>query len=295
MSLPRRVLPNQTYLITRRCLGRRFLLRPDGAVKNVFVYCLALAAQRHNIEVHALCAMSNHYHLIITDTDGVLPNFMAWLNRHLAMCVKRLRQWDEVVWEPNVAYSAVELTGPAEVLDKMAYVILNPVSAALVRSPEQWPGALSTREALIATNMEAERPDVWFKDTKPKALSLRLSVPPCFSKREAYLRALDELLDGRLSALRVRHQRQGRRYLGRAGVRRTRATEQPRKKKERVGRSPTFSALTRTAWRRASRRLREFRLAYRDAYRAWRRGDRQVVFPAGTWWVVHCAGATAAA
>ena len=31
---------------------------------------------------------------------------MAWLNRQLAMCVKRLRGWDEVVWEPNVQYSA---------------------------------------------------------------------------------------------------------------------------------------------------------------------------------------------
>jgi putative transposase len=295
MTLPRRVLPKQTYLITRRCLGRRFLLRPDDALNNAFVYCVALAAQRHNVEVHGLCVMSNHYHLIITDTEGVLPSFMAWLNRHLAMCVKRIRQWDEVVWEPNVAYSAVELTGPSEVLDKMAYVILNPVSASLVRSPEQWPGALSTREALLAANMEANRPGVWFRDTKPAVVSLQFSVPPCFSKRVTYLRALDELLDRRLSALRIWHQRQGRDYLGRGGVRKTRVTERPRKQKERRGRSPTFSALTRAGWRLASQRLREFRLAYRDAYRAWRGGDRQVVFPAGTWWVVRCAGATAAA
>jgi len=73
---------------------------------------------------------------VITDSEGVPPDFMAWLNRQLAMCVKRLRRWDEVVWEPNVAYSAVELGGPSEVLDKVAYVLLNPVSAALVRSPE---------------------------------------------------------------------------------------------------------------------------------------------------------------
>ncbi|MBW2509820.1 MAG: transposase [Deltaproteobacteria bacterium] len=294
MTLPRRVLPNQTYLITRRCLGRRFLLRPDGALTNAFLYCLAVASQKYNVEVHGLCAMSNHYHLIITDTEGVLPNFMAWLNRHLAMCVKRLRQWDEVVWEPNVAYSAVELTGLAEVLDKMAYVMLNPVSAALVRSPEQWPGALSTREALHGTRIDATRPAVWFRDTMPEVVSLQLRVPPCISERASYLRALNELLDGRLSALLSQHQRKGRRYLGRGGVRRTSVTAQPRKKKERGGRTPTFSALTRTALRLASRRLRAFRLAYRDAYRAWRGGDRQVVFPAGTWWVVHCAGATAA-
>jgi len=295
MTLPRRVLPKQTYLITRRCLGRRFLLRPDAALNNAFLYCLALAAQRHDVEVHGLCAMSNHYHLIVTDAEGVLPNFMAWLNRHLAMCVKRLRGWDEVVWEPNVAYSAVELTGPSEVLDKMAYVILNPVSASLVRSPEQWPGVVSTREALLTTNIEANRPGVWFRDTQPEVVRLELSVPPCFSKRATYLRALDELLDSRLSALLIWHQREGCRYLGRGGVRRTRVTEKPRTQKERRGRSPTFSALTQAGWRLASQRLREFRLAYRDAYRAWRGGEREVVFPAGTWWVVHCAGATVAA
>lgn len=45
MSLPRRVLPNRTYLVTRRCIGRRFPLRPDDALNNAFVYCLALAAK----------------------------------------------------------------------------------------------------------------------------------------------------------------------------------------------------------------------------------------------------------
>ena len=37
-----------------------------------------------------------------------------------------------------------------------------------------------------------------------------------------------------------------------------------------------------------------FRMAYRTAYQAWRGGDRSVEFPAGTWWVVRCAGASAA-
>ena len=27
--------------------------------------------------------------------------------------VRLFRRWDEVVWEPNVAYSAVELSGPS--------------------------------------------------------------------------------------------------------------------------------------------------------------------------------------
>ncbi len=294
MTLPRCVLPNRTYLVTRRCIGRRFLLRPDDALTNVFLYCLALGAKKYGVAVHALCAMSNHYHLILTDTEGVMPDFMAWFNRQLAMCIKRLRRWDEVVWEPNVPYSAVELGGPSEVLDKVAYVLSNPVSAALVRSPARWPGALSTLGTLRSGTVKATRPPVWFKENAPQTVTLELSIPPCFADRGGYLQALDTLLSNRLPQLRAELRRQGRRFLGRVRVRKAVVTDQPAKKKERFGRNPTFSALTRDAWRAAVQRLRAFRLAYRTAYRAWRDGDRSVEFPAGTWWVVRFAGASAA-
>jgi REP element-mobilizing transposase RayT len=294
MSLPRRVLPNTTYLVTRRCLGRRFLLRPDDALNNLLIYCLGLAANKHSIEVHAVGAMSNHYHLVLTDVQGVLPDFMAWLNRQLAMCIKRLRRWDEVVWEPNVAYSAVELGGPTEVLDKVAYVLLNPVSAGLVRSPERWPGALSTIGTLRSGPMEAERPAVWFKDNVPKEVTLSLSLPPCFTDRVGYLDALEALVTSRLAEVRSELRREGRGYLGRTRVRKTVVSDQPATQKPRFGRNPSFSALSRSAWLAAVHRLRAFRLAYRVAYERWRRGDRQVEFPAGTWWVVRCAGAAAA-
>ncbi len=256
MSFPRRVLPNRTYLVTRRCMGRRFLLRPDDALNNAFVYCLALAAKKHGVLVHALSAMSNHYHLVLTDPEGVLPDCMAWFNRQLAMCVKRLRDWDEVVWEPNVAYSAVELSGPTEVLDKVAYTLLNPVSAALVRSPERWPGALSTLTTLHRGTMEAKRPTVWFKDNAPEEARLALTAPPCFSEQSGYLQALEALLPSRLLQVRTELRRQGRGYLRRTRVRKTAVTAQPTTKKPRFGRNPTFSALTRAAWRAAVKDLR---------------------------------------
>ena len=59
--LPRQVLPRQFYLITRRCAQRQFLLRPDPATNNAFLYCLIDAASRCEIDVLLPCAMSNHY------------------------------------------------------------------------------------------------------------------------------------------------------------------------------------------------------------------------------------------
>ena len=58
---PRQVLPRQFYLITRRCVQRQFLLRPDAATNNAFLYCLIHAALRCEIGVLLPCAMSNHY------------------------------------------------------------------------------------------------------------------------------------------------------------------------------------------------------------------------------------------
>jgi hypothetical protein len=41
MSLPRQVLPGSTYLVTRRCTQRQFLLKPTRLTCQIFAYCLA--------------------------------------------------------------------------------------------------------------------------------------------------------------------------------------------------------------------------------------------------------------
>ena len=45
MTCPRRVVPGTTYLLTRRCTQRRFMLVPRGLVPALFGYCIALAAK----------------------------------------------------------------------------------------------------------------------------------------------------------------------------------------------------------------------------------------------------------
>jgi REP element-mobilizing transposase RayT len=50
-------------MITRRCSERRFFLRPDALVTQIFLYCLGTAAAMFGVQLHAFVAMSNHYHL----------------------------------------------------------------------------------------------------------------------------------------------------------------------------------------------------------------------------------------
>jgi len=59
--VPRAVLPGSFYKITRRCTQRQFLLRPDAATNNAFLYCLGEAAHRYAIDVILPSVMSNHH------------------------------------------------------------------------------------------------------------------------------------------------------------------------------------------------------------------------------------------
>jgi len=70
MTLLRQVVPGRDYMITRRCSERRFFLRPDEDTDNAFIYCLALAAKRANVQVTFAVALSNHHHAGIHDPYG---------------------------------------------------------------------------------------------------------------------------------------------------------------------------------------------------------------------------------
>jgi len=62
MTAPRQVLRNASYLVTRRCAQRQFLLRPSRATNDTFLFVLAVAARRFDVQVHAFCVLSNHVH-----------------------------------------------------------------------------------------------------------------------------------------------------------------------------------------------------------------------------------------
>jgi hypothetical protein len=68
MTFPRRLLPQQTHAVSRRCSGRRFLLRPDPFTNDVVRYAFARAKQLcPTVSLHAVVAESNHTHTGLTD------------------------------------------------------------------------------------------------------------------------------------------------------------------------------------------------------------------------------------
>lgn len=283
MTPPRYVVPGATYLVTRRCAERRFFLRPSKPLNDLLLYLLAVAARRFGVQVHAFCVLSNHLHLVLTDPHARLPAFQQFLDALVARAVNAsLGRW-EAFWAPD-SYSAVRLVSPADVVDKAAYVLANPVEAGLVGAGSAWPGLWSAPSLVGGTAMRARRPKHFFdpKGAMPEEAVLQMTTPPGFESAGQFRRELEEALGAREEAARRRWRGRGG-VLGVAGVLRQKPTTRPRPGEPRRGLNPRIAG--RDRWKRieALGRLVEFLRAYRAAWKARREGDATAVFPFGTY------------
>ncbi len=280
---PRPVIPVKTYLLTRRCIERRFLLRPSKQTNQILEYCLAVAAERTGVDVHCFCAMSNHVHAVVTDVDGRLPEFLQFFHRHVAVAMNASLARGENFWAAQQA-SAVELGDAFDVLDKLAYVVANPTAAGLVKAPQQWPGVVTRR---LGERRVVDRPDVYFRTngTMPERATLEYTVPP-------QLRELDpgkpqrlffSAVAGHVRAARTRMAAEGRTFIGAEAVLKQRLSRAAGSKEKLRGGSPRFAMRDRELRKLAKQRRRAFLSAYQDALARWREGVRDTRFPEGTW------------
>ena len=144
MTYPRPVHGNTTYMITRRCIERLFMLHPCELVNQVVTYALAVAQKKHEILIHTFCVMSNHWHASVTDVSGNLPNFCRDVNSMIARCLNASRGRKGAFFESKQTHR-LELMAPEDFYCWASYVVANPVAAGLVETPQEWPGLVSTR------------------------------------------------------------------------------------------------------------------------------------------------------
>jgi REP element-mobilizing transposase RayT len=281
MTAPRQVLPGTTYLVTRRCLERQFFLRPSRVTNQVFLYSLALAVRSSGVLVHALCVMSNHYHLLVTDPNAQLPAFLQQLDSLVGRAINASLGRTDHFWESD-SYSAVALLSPMDVVEKAAYTLANPVAAGLVRSPWQWPGLWSAPEGIGGDALVVARPGHFFdpKGYLPKSLELSFHTPPGFVSSADFRDQLQATLERKVSEA---IERRGLKFLGRRRVLRQLPTAKPRHGEQQRELNPRVAG--RDRWKRieALGRLVEFLRSYRAARLARQSGDLSAIFPAGTY------------
>jgi REP element-mobilizing transposase RayT len=296
MTSPRQVLPGTTYLVTRRCAQRQFLLKPSTLTNATFGYILAVAAARYGIRLHACMVLSNHYHIVLTDPRGQLPLFGQFLDALVARALNASYGRWEAFWAPS-SYSAVTLIAQDDVIEKAAYALANPAACGLIASGRQWPGLRSDPERIGAEGVTYSRPDHFFSrsGTMPERATLEFSPPPGFTPEEFRQRLSDRLAELERAAARALDT-DGRRFMGLRRVLAQKHTDHPASGEPRRELNPRIAA--RDKWKRieALGRLKRFLSDYREALVRFRQGVRGVVFPRGTFHLrvhlgVACAGA----
>jgi REP element-mobilizing transposase RayT len=284
VTAPRQILRGTTYLVTRRCSERRFLLRPSKLSNEIFAYVLAVASRRFNVQVHAFCVLSNHAHLVVTDPDARLPEFEQYLHGLVARATNAsLGRW-ESFWAPS-SYSAVALTSREDVVAKTAYVLANPVSSRLVRRGCDWPGLWSAPELIGGPAIVAARPSTFFSasGSMPGVAELALLPPPGFESADEFRRLVVDALAAEEEKARRAAAASGRGFLGVAAVLAQNPFARPAPDEPRRGLSPRVAA--RDKWKRieALTRLAAFIDRYRAALGERRSWNPGAIFPAGTY------------
>jgi REP element-mobilizing transposase RayT len=289
VSSPRRVVPGAIYLVTRRCYQRTFRLRPSAETSHILAYCLGVALEKTGVVLHAACFMSNHHHLVVTDPRGELPIFLRELHRLTAKAMNACQgQWENL-WSAEPC-SAVRLADDDDVIDKIAYVAVNPVAAGLVEEPEQWPGLSMWTEGVVNLG----QPAAYFRagGDCPERVSLRVTAPSV--RKPGWTRRVQSAVAVKVAEAHRKIRAAGRAFVGRAAVLAQSFVERAKSFEPKRVAAPTVAAKNPKARRALLAIQKAFRVAYRQALDAWKAGARESVFPFGTWWMrVHHGAPTA--
>ena len=283
MTKPRQFLPNSTYFITRRATQREFWLKPTPQTTQIFLYCIAVAAQKTGIRVHAACVMSNHWHAIVSDPHTSIAEFYAWVHKYVAKAINCSRGRWENLWSSEKT-DAIRLESPEDVLDKTVYTLCNPVSAGLIARAGTWKGVWLYRQS---HSQIVKRPSVYFKEdgTMPQTVELTIHQAPGHENMsiDAYEKRIAEEIVQEESNIADEMTAANRRFLGMNAVLRQSHGGRPASFEIRRGMNPRFASRDKELRISAIKRYEQFVSQYWQALKAWRQGNREVQFPAGTY------------
>jgi REP-associated tyrosine transposase len=136
MARPLRIeYAGAVYHITSRGNEKKPVFRNDQDRIN-FLNTLRHVNKRHNWICHAYCLMDNHYHLLIETPDGNLAVGMRQLNGVYTQLFNKLHGRAGHLFQGR--YKAILIQKDSHLLEVCRYVVLNPVRAKMVNTPEAW-------------------------------------------------------------------------------------------------------------------------------------------------------------
>ena len=286
-------------MIDRRTERRVHLFRPDAAMNQVFLYCLGYALARTAVRLVAATLMSNHYHLVVIDTEGRIAEFTERLNCLLTKTTQALRGWQGRVFDaagPNYT----ELLTVDAVVNEVAYTIANPTAAGLVRFSNEWPGVRTRVNDIGTRKLIVDRPSAFFAEdgTMPERVELRFEMPEAllnaYGLEQARVR-LAEAVEQKENEAQAKVAAEGWAFKGADRVRCSSPYARATTFEERHRLRPRYaSSGDDDALKAAIARDAEFVAQYALCRERWLGGERDLTWPAGTyamrrWHHVRCA------
>ncbi len=144
MARPLRIeYPGAVYQVTSRGNEKKPVFKDEQDRLN-FLNTLQHAGKRYNWICHAYCLMTNHYHLLIETPDGNLSIGMRQLNGVYTQLFNNWHGRTGHLFQGR--YKAILIQKDSHLLEVCRYVVLNPVRAKMVETPEgyRWSSYLAT-------------------------------------------------------------------------------------------------------------------------------------------------------
>ena len=134
---PRPDLPGITQHLVQRGNDRQPCFYADVDYSR-YLQDLHAACVGYGVALHAYVLMTNHVHLLVTpQASGAIGRMMQCLGRHYVTYVNRTYRRTGTLWEGR--YKSCLVDGDRYVLACHRYIELNPVRAAMVAAPDQYP------------------------------------------------------------------------------------------------------------------------------------------------------------
>jgi len=141
--LPRYVFPDYAiFHVTARGAGKIAIYRDDEDRRR-FLALLAVTTPRFEWTFHALCLMTNHYHLVFEALRESMSLGLQRVNGIYAQSFNaKHRRWGHLFGERFWCRPVEE----AELAETCRYVLANPVRAGLCERISDWPWSASRYE-----------------------------------------------------------------------------------------------------------------------------------------------------
>ncbi|WP_028866973.1 REP-associated tyrosine transposase [Psychromonas arctica] len=136
MSRPLRLeFSGALYHVTSRGNERKAIYLEDSDFE-IFLNLLNTVCSRYNWVIHAYCLMDNHYHLLVETPDANLSKGMRQLNGVFTQSINRKHNRVGHLFQGR--YKAILVDKDAYLLELCRYIVLNPVRAKMVDTPDEW-------------------------------------------------------------------------------------------------------------------------------------------------------------